>query len=163
MVFILSNGWQAYDPYTARQDQFIHNGSEWVFDPTVMFTMGSSDYMTIVNYVKNNISSDYIDSYGTAEFYSGASAYYGNFDIRSGNWEDSVFGTWEEAIAFTIGEGLLPAKFPDAVTQVSGIDVFYIVTFDTYSGVDGRYSIKFQVTKAGPNPEFTLVDGPTAL
>ncbi len=163
MEFIYNAGWQAYDPYTARQDQFIHNGSEWVFDPTVMFTMGSSDYMTIVNYVKNNISGDYIDSYGTAEFYSGASAYYGNFDIRSGNWEDSVFGTWEEAIAFTIGEGLLPAKFPDAVTQVSGIDVFYIVTFDTYSGVDGRYSIKFQVTKAGPNPEFTLVDGPTAL
>ncbi|MGM0667297.1 MAG: hypothetical protein ACQETA_08255 [Bacteroidota bacterium] len=163
MEFIFSNGWQAYDPYTARQDQFIHNGSEWVFDPTVMFTMGSSDYMTIVNYVKNNIGSNYIDSYGTAEFYSGASAYYGNFDIRSGNWEDSVFGTWEEAVASTIGEGLLPAKFPDAVTQVSGIDVFYIVTFDTYSGVAGRYSIKFQVTKAGPNPEFTLVDGPTAL
>lgn len=161
--FIFEGGWMAYDAYTAREDQYIHNGSEWVFDPTVIFTMGSSDYMTIVNYVKNNIGSNYIDSYGTAEFYSGASAYYSNFDIRSGNWDDATFATWEEAVATTIGEGLLPAKYPDAVTQVSGIDVFYIVTFDTYSGVAGRYSIKFQVTKAGPDPEFTLVDGPTAL
>jgi len=162
MEFIFDNGWAAYEPYTARQDQFIHNGTEWVFDPTVMFTMGSSDYLIIVNYVKNNIGTSYIDSYGTAEFYTGASSYYGNFDIRSGNFEDSVFDSWEDAVAFAIGEALLPTKYPDAVTQVSGIDVFYIVTFDTYGGVAGRYSMKFQVTKAGPDPEFTLVEGPTA-
>ncbi|MDT8400783.1 MAG: hypothetical protein RQ743_03735 [Bacteroidales bacterium] len=162
MEFIFDNMWTPYNPYTAKQDQFIHNGTDWVFDPTVMFTMGSSDYMIIVNYVKNNIGASYVDSYGTAEFYSGASAYYGNFDIRSGNFDDTVFDSWEDALEFAIGEALLPTKYPDAVAQVSGIDVFYIVTFDTYSGVAGRYSMKFQVTKAGPNPEFTLDEGPTA-
>lgn len=162
MEFIYSNGWKAYDPNETRQDQFIHNGSEWVFDPTIIFTMTSSDYLIIVNYVKNNIGDTYLDSYGTAEFYTGASSYYSNFDTRSGNWEDTVFDSWEDAVTFGIGEALLPTKYPEAVTKVSGIDVFYIVTFDTYSGVDGRYTIKFQVTKAGPDPEFTLVEGPTA-
>lgn len=163
MEFIFDNGWAAYDAYTTREDQYIHNGEEWAFDPTVIFTMGSSDYMTIVNYVKNNIGSSYLDNFGNSEFYTGASAYYSNFDIRSGSFEEADFASWDEAVAFAIGEVLLPAKFPDAVTQVSGLDVFYLVTFDTYNVVDGRWTMKFQVTKAGPDPEFTLVDGPTAL
>jgi len=161
MEFIFTNGWQAYDPYTAKQDQFIHNGTTWVFDPTVMFTMVSGDYQIIVDYVRDNIDPDYLDSYGTAETYTGAGAYYVNFDIRSGYFEDSVFDTWEDAVEWAIGVALLPTKFPDAVTQVSGIDVFYIVSFETYSGAAGNYSMKFQVTKAGPDPEFTLVEGPT--
>ena len=161
MEFTYQNGWQAYDAYTAKQDQFIHNGTTWVFDPTVMFTMSSSDYQIIVDYVKDNVDASYLDSYGTAEYYSGAGSYYVNFDIRSGYFEDSVFDTWEDAVEWAIGEALLPTKYPDAVTQVSGIDVYYIVSFATYSGSAGSYSMKFQVTKSGPNPEFTLVEGPT--
>jgi hypothetical protein len=61
-----------------------------------------------------------------------------------------------------IGIALLPVKYPNAVTQVDGVDVFYVVKFATYSGSDGSWSMKFKVTKAGPDPEFTLEEGPTA-
>ncbi len=162
MEYVYNNGWAAYDAFVAKDAQFIHNGTTWVFDPTVMLTMSSSDYQIIVNYVDNNVGESYVDTYGTAEFYTGASAYYGNFDTRSGSYEADDFDSWEEALEWAIGVALLPTKYPDAVTEVSGIPVYFIVTFDTYSGVAGSYSMKFQVTKAGPDPEFTLVEGPTA-
>lgn len=122
--------------------------------------MGTDDFQIIVDYVKDNISSDYLDSYGTSESYYGAGAYYTNFDTRAGNFDSDVFETWEDAIIEGLQIAYLPNAFPDAETQVNGVDVFYTINFDIYSGVDGNYTIKFQCTTAGPNPEFTLIEGP---
>jgi hypothetical protein len=155
--------WAPYDPVMEKMDQFIQNGSKWVFDPTVTFTMASDDYQLIVDWVKENKGESYLDTYGTAEFYHGAGSYYSNFDIRSGNFESADFDAWEDAVEAAIGKVLLPGKYPNAVTQVDGVDVYYVVKFATYSGADGSWSMKFKVTKAGPNPEFTLEEGPTAI
>lgn len=156
-------GWVSeYNYFMPMTSQFLFSNGNWVFDPTVMFTMTAEDYQIIVDYVEDNIDPSYLDTYGTFESYSGAGSYYVNFDIRSGSFEDSVFDSWEDAVAWAIGEALLPTKFPDAVTQVSGIDVHYVVSFATYSGAAGNYSMEFQCTKSGPNPEFTFVEGPTA-
>jgi hypothetical protein len=155
--------WAPYNPVIEKMDQFIHNGTKWVFDPTVTFTMSSADYQLIVDWVKANKGESYLDSYGTAEFYHGAGSYYSNFDIRSGSFEAADFDTWEDAVEAAIGKVLLPGKYPNAVTQVDGVDVYYVVNFATYSGADGNWSMKFKVTKAGPNPEFTLEEGPTPL
>ena len=58
-----------------------------------------------------------------------------------------------------MAKAFLPAKFPNAVAQVDGIDVNYKITFVTYGGSDGgTYTITFQCTKSGPNPEFTYVE-----
>jgi hypothetical protein len=158
--YLFSVAWTSYEPVIAKQDQFIQNGTKWVFDPTVTFSISSADYQLIVDWVKANKGESYLDSYGTSEFYYGASAYYLNFDIRSGSFESADFDTWEEAVEAAIGKVLLPAKYPNAVTQVDGVDVYYVVKFATYSGSDGSWSMKFMVSKAGPDPEFTLVEGP---
>jgi hypothetical protein len=156
-----NGGWvSSYDYVIAKTAQFLYGGTGWVFDPTVTFTMGSADYQMIVDWVGANVTGDYVDSYGTGESYFGAGAYYANFDTRAGNYDDSVFDSWEAAVEEGIGKALLPTKFPNATTQVNGVDMFYVVNFATYSGAAGSYSMKFQVTKSGPNPEFTLVDGP---
>jgi len=138
--------------------QFLYSDGNWVFDPTVIFTMKSSDYQTIVNWVDVNLGSSYVDSYGTQEFYTGAGSYYSNYDKRTGKWDDSVFDTADEAIAWGIANALLPSNFPNAVTQVSGIDVFYVVTFAYYDGSSGTQTMTFQCTKSGPDPEFTWVE-----
>ena len=52
----------------------------------------------------------------------------------------------------------LTTKFPDAVNQVSGIDVFYVVNYAYYDGSNGTGTMTFQCTKSGPNPEFTFVE-----
>ena len=158
--YLFSTAWTPYEPVITKQDQFIQNGTKWVFDPTVTFSISSADYQLIVDWVKANKGGSYLDSYGTSEFYFGASAYYTNFDIRSGSFEAADFDTWEEAVEAAIGKVLLPVKYPNAVIQVDGVDVYYVVKFATYSGSDGSASMKFSVTKAGPGPEFTLVEGP---
>lgn len=153
--------WESgYDYVAPTTAQFLYGGSGWVFDPTITFTMVSSDFQIIVDYVGANVSSDYVDGFGTGETYYGAGAYYVNFDIRPGYFESDVFDSWEDCVADAIGNVLLPAKYPNATTQVNGVDMFYVVNFATYSGAAGNYSIKFQVTKSAPGPEFTLVEGP---
>ena len=52
-------------------------------DPSIIYTMNNDDYMLIVNRVANNSAiSSLVSSYGDSELYTGASAYYGNFDTR---------------------------------------------------------------------------------
>jgi len=156
-----------------RSDQFVRNKTKWVFDPTVKFTMISDDYQMITDYVQNN-NPEYVytGSDGkTREYYYGSASKYSNFDMRlvkrdefeipgfDGISEDEgIELMWER-----IGEGvelLLSLKFPNAVTQVSGVNVFYEVTFATYENDLSRnkYMIKVQCTKDGPEPEFMLVE-----
>ncbi|WP_321280051.1 choice-of-anchor J domain-containing protein [Marinifilum fragile] len=149
----------AWSSMPVKMDQFVYYGSEgWKFDPTVKYTMASNDFQIIVNYSvdTHGKTSDYSDS----EYYYGASSKYVNFDIRSGKF-DSSFATWQDAVKEAIKTAYLPNKYPEAVAQVQGVDVYYILEFQTYDGSYTSYSIKFKCTKSGPNPEFEYVEGPT--
>jgi hypothetical protein len=57
----------------------------------------------------------------------------------------------------------LPQIFPDATTQVNGIDLYYNIVIGAYDGPTTPYIIRYQVTKSGPNPEFEYIEGPTEL
>ena len=153
--------WAAYNPVVVQSDQFIHNGDAWMFDPAVNVYMEGADYQLIVDYVKANHADEDPSTYDNTENYFGSSAYYGNFDIRDGKFNEK-FGSWEEAVIEGILVGLLPTKYPDAVDNVSGVPVEYIVHFATYSGAAGNYNITYLCTKSGPNPEFEFVAGPVA-
>lgn len=166
--YVLTNGeWQLNTFVETITNQFIHNGEFWVFDPTVHFTPSSNDYQLLVDYVYDNLSRDYGSSYGNDEFYYGASAYYKNFDLRLSKRADYSIpgfdtGTEEEKIALTwqrVEEGIaimLQLKYPQAVTEVSGIPVYYWVTFTTYENnlAKNSYTGIFKCTKAGPAPTF---------
>ena len=137
--------------------QFIHNGEKWNFDPAISYTMVGADYQVIVDYVKNTFGEAFVDSYGTAEFYYGAAASYAHCDKRTGNRNSAVFETADLAVVEAIVKVLLPAKFPDAVIQVSGIDVIYTINYATYDGANGTGSLVLKCTKEGPNPAFEIV------
>lgn len=168
-----NNLWAKYNPITVKTGQFINTGTKWVFDPTVTFTMTSADYQMIVDAVKADPDKkQLVNKYGTGEYYYGADAHYGDFDARILNRNTAEYPQPEydelsddEAIALVqkrIKEGvvvMLQSKFPNAVAQVSGIDVMYVVTYKVYEN-DGSTKTPtntFQCTKSGPNPEFTLV------
>lgn len=140
----VDGAWTVYSGIVAQTDQFVHTGESWIFDPTVRFSLASSDMQLLVDWVYANLSRDYGSSYGNDEFYYGASAYYTNFDLRLSNKatynipgfdglseEEGVALTWsrlEEGIGILLGE-----KFPEAVSSVAGgIPVYYWVTFATY-------------------------------
>ena len=150
----------AYDYIETATNQFVHNGIEWLFDPTITFTMTSAHYQTVVDYVRDTYGEEYINSYKTADFIYGADAYYGNFDLA--DWDQTKFDTWDEAIEEALSLGLLPSLYPNATVQVNGVDMFYQVIFQTYGDPAGNFMMRFSVSKEGPNPEFMLEEGPTA-
>lgn len=154
--------WDNTPSMIEKTEQYVFTaGNKWVFDPAVVFSINSADYQMVVDWVKTNKGDEYIDSYGNTEFYSGMSAYYENIDYTL----SKIMGVdtreaHDERIKETIGV-LLSLKFPDAVAQVNGVDVFYTVKYETYNGDDGsraNYYIKYQCTGAGT---FTYIEGPT--
>lgn len=158
--FTLTDGvWVEYQSTIAKTDQYVKSTAGWVFDPSVLYTMGEEDYQMIVDYVKNNMGIDYLDSYRTAEFYYGANSHYLEFAIADGKF-DASFETWQDAVKAGVAV-YLPLKYPDALAQVDGVDVNYIITFAGYVSSMVDYTITFKCTKSGPNPEFEYVEGPT--
>ncbi|PKQ62457.1 hypothetical protein BZG02_12050 [Labilibaculum filiforme] len=158
--YTLTDGtWMEYTSTVAKTDQYLKTANGWLFDPTVLYTMGADDYLMIVNYVKDNVGAEYLDSYGTAEAYYGSNSYYVEFNIGSGNY-DASFATWQDAVTAGV-KAYLPLKFPEAVAQVDGVDVNYVITFAGYESSMVDYTITFKCTKSGPNPEFEYVEGPT--
>lgn len=152
-----------------KTEQYIHTGDEWVFDPTVNLTMTSSDYQLIVDYVRDNIDSDLIDSYGTADYYTGASAYYENFDLRVSERVENnpdTYGTLTEEEAMElidekVQEGIiymLQSKYTNAVPDIAGIPVDYFITYDTYNNdySRGNYTVHYRCTSAGTPPLFEI-------
>ena len=166
--YFLYNG--LWNPVELKSDQFIHNGVQWLFDPTIRFTMSCSDYQIIVDWVKNNDTlSNYMDpQYNNTEYYFGASSHYCNFDMRVNkrrandpngyltNLDDDqakeeLFRRLQLAI-----EILLETKYPDAQPLVNGVQLYVEVTFQTYEPGRYNYMMKFKCVDVG---KFEYVEG----
>lgn len=174
-TFTAENGeWTSsfnYIDQTTQRFLVAEKRGNWIFDPTVRFTMSSSDYQYIVDAVQEEYGSEFLDSYGTGEFYTGANSYYNNFDIRISqrlDYEPETFEglSDEEANNLIIQrlvlamQLLLENKYPDAEPQVSGVDVHYIVTFESYNNDFSRstWVADMRCVSAGNPPEFELTD-----
>jgi len=163
--------WVKYNPVAIVTSPFLFKETKWVFDPTVYKTMTKADYQVIVDAVKKT-HPELVNKYGDGEDYYGVDAYYGDFNAqiahRAGQ-ADFAGKTDAEATALIyqrISEGIivmLQQEYPDAQTQVGGVDQTYVITFDVYPNAGGSnvtYTSTFQCTKSGPNPEFKLISDP---
>ncbi|MCF8233136.1 MAG: hypothetical protein K9J27_13240 [Bacteroidales bacterium] len=143
---------------TLRED---FNASYQTFE----LEMEAEDYQTIVDYVANNYSEQYIDEYGTGEYYFGANSYYVNFDLRisprieSGQTEFESMGEGEaiEVIHDRLKTALkivLRKQFPDAEKNAR-----YIIKFETYNNDYSRsnYRAEYECTSVGDNLEFEFI------
>ncbi len=172
--------WTVESYIEERTEQYVFGEIGWAFDPTVVHLMVSDDYFYISN--ADPIPHPVYDDFG---YYYGASAYYSNFDIRlagrrlnkdeEGNYYDpelaEIYNNEGEEAALDemfrriVEEGLillLHHKYPDAVPQVGGIDVHYIIQFETFGdGFDRQYlEAEYKCVSAGSPPQFELVEGP---
>lgn len=112
--------------------------------PTVTeITMDSLDYQFIVDYVNTNLSNTH-EHPTTAEDHYGASAYYHNFDGRSGKY-DALFASYSDAIKAAFNEVYLPNKYSDAIES----DTFTI-SYDVYTGSNMTDSMTFLCTSETP-------------
>ena len=127
---------------------FVHNGTEWLFDPTVTKSLASEDYLILENWVKANKDAGYMDAkYGNSEYWFGGSSYYVNFNIqlakrRSNDPDGVVPADDKEAEAYLLSmvqEGIdliLATEYPTAGAQVSGVDCFYVISAKVYNGLE---------------------------
>ena len=149
--------WSMSSSIEQRTMQFIHNGSAWFFDPAVDYVMVKDDYQLMVDYIGNHaeLGKFYDQQYKNAEYYYGFSSRYSNLSFRLSyrnpffskeytqpaelDSELSAISSTEDKVALLwkrSEEGVrvfLEQRFPNAVPQVSGIDVHYHVTVTIYS------------------------------
>lgn len=127
---------------------FVNNGTEWLFDPTITKSLASEDYLILEDWVKSNKDAGYMDpKYGNSEYWFGGSSYYVNFNIqlskrRSNDPDKVVPADDKEAEAYLLSmvqkgiELILATEYPTVGAQVSGIDCFYIISAKVYNGLE---------------------------
>ncbi|MCF8231045.1 MAG: DUF5017 domain-containing protein [Bacteroidales bacterium] len=174
-TYTMKNGsWTgSYNYIQEKTQQFVVTNSRgnWLFNPNVTFRMVSKDYQIIVDAVAEEYGDQFIDDYGTGEYYTGANSYYENFDLRIDqrveydpeNFEGLSTEEAKDKIIqrLTIAmQLLLENKYPDAVPEQNGIPVHYYVTFESYNNDFSRSTWKADMlcTSAGDPPQFELVD-----
>jgi hypothetical protein len=157
--------------YETKSNQFLHNGIQWVFDPTVKYNMIKSDFQIIVDWVlANDTLAVYQNgTYTNSEWWFGSSAYYGNFDLRDYKHQandhfELLTGLDAEGIKNvvlaripTAIDILLLEIFPEAVPFSNGVPVYYEIYFKIYTGKYATYMIKYLCTDVGT---FEFVSGP---
>lgn len=162
--------WRINTSIESFETLFTHKGNGWVADPSVYHEMMSNDYQMIVDYVSESLSPNYLDTYGTGEYYFGSTAYYSNFDLRISRRIDygipGFEGLSEEESMSLIMERLkealvifLELKFPEAVAEIDQMVVYYYITFATYNNDHSRsdYQAILKCKTSYPNTEFEFI------
>lgn len=162
----------------ATTDKFTSKNGFWSYNPSFEITLpysrntepSYSYYMACVNWVLNNVVKPiqpdatlttceyYVDYRGNAEFYSGASAYYGNVDVRAatainnapadayaGMSNDEIMLLMKKRFSTEVLPGALKAMHPEAAPQ-PGMEVTYTIHFTAYTGAAAEETIVYKVT-----------------
>lgn len=152
--------------------QFVYKKTGWEMDPSVALELpvGKNKptsmwfYQAVVDWVKANINdgNTYVDSYGTAEYYSGCSAYQGNVNINytyssiignaayNGMTGEQIEATMKQRFETVTGPGALSVLYPK-MAPVNGVSPTVTVTFGAWQG-DGKtytYTIVWKCVAKG--------------
>lgn len=169
--------------WSAVAEQYNYIGTVWMYDPTVKMTMVKSDYQIMVDYVlaTPEIAVFAHPFYKNEEYYWGFASRYSNVSFRLSYRNPYFTGTYvqpatidPELNALTTTEAKVALmwsrlkggmekfaqlRYPDAVPQVSGIDVYYkLTTLIYYVGGTGggnenhEYVFQCIAPASGGNP-----------
>lgn len=181
--YVLTAGEWVSNVYMAdATDQFTRKDNTWSYNPSVVLTLpyerntdpSYTYYMACVNWVYENIcvpmgdtsltsGKYFIDYRGNAEFYSGASAYYGNVDVRASTAKNNApsgytgyDGLSDEQIVLLIKKrfctetmkGALEALHPD-MAPVEGMEVTFTINFTAYDGTAKEETVVYNIVDKG--------------
>ena len=164
--------------------QFVRAGkgngwSSWVYDPSVYIDLpagkGSTSapfWQACVDWVYENVDGPefgstsidsgmgYVTTYGNNDYYTGASAYQCNIDLRPASArkqvpsvygdmsDDDIVATMKKNFEEKVGPAVLAQLYPDAQPG-KGVDLYYVLSFVTYNGSNHDQVIRFLVTAPG--------------
>lgn len=181
--------WSSNTYRTTKTEQFVFTVDGWVFDPTIYMEMVTSDYKIMVDYILAHptLSIFAEPSFKNEEFYYGFGNRYSNVSFRLSYRDPFYFAgrayqqpasidaelfaltTTADKVALLwnrLEEGMnifLQLRFPNAVPEVSGVEVNYNVKVKIYTpdgvttSITDIYEYKYKCTAAGAPPTFEFV------
>lgn len=156
--------WTLNDGIETLTRQFVKNQGKWMFDPSVVITLpsgrnqafSSTYYQACVDWVYQNICVPlgdtsitsglfYVSKYGNNDYYSGASAYQNNVDIRGASAREQYAAGFEGMTDDEISELIKKRFFEEVflavieqqhseVEPIPGLDYTYTFNFYAYNG-----------------------------
>jgi len=151
-------------------NQFVYKSTGWKMDPsiTLVLPVGKNQatsmwfYQAVVDWVSANIpdASSWVDSFGTAEYYSGCSAYQGNVNINSsyatlvgyypGVGADEMIALMKKRFETETGPGALSVLYPN-MAPIEGTEPTVTVTFTAWvtGGAKVEYTIIWKCVAKG--------------
>lgn len=135
--------------------QFVRRDGVWQLDPSVELTLPAGRnqplstwfFQACVDWVKDNVpdGSKFISSYGNNDYYTGASAYQGNFDFRASKareqfpeyyqdmTDEQVVETMQKHFTEQVGPGALAVLYPD-MAPIGELEPTVTINFSGYNG-----------------------------
>jgi hypothetical protein len=160
-------------------EQYVNDGEKWIFDPTVKFTMASADHQLMVDWVKDNKGVEYLDSYGTSEYWFGYASFYNNVSFRLSYRESLVDEDLHDLNGDAAAQAallwdrlqnegmplLLQMKYPNSPAISQGVQLYYNITVPVYypdceTNATKHYMMRYKVLTAGSGstpPTFEFV------
>lgn len=157
-------------------NQFVKSDGVWRLDPSITLNLPAGKnqplstwfFQACVDWVKDNVpdGAAYITSYGNNDYYTGASAYQGNIDLRPGsarnqNGEAYDGMTDEEIVALMksrfeneVCPGVLSVLYPD-LGPVGDFEPTVTINFYIYTGSTSPAHVIYKAVAKG---KFELVE-----
>ncbi|MDO4335831.1 MAG: hypothetical protein Q4C37_08395 [Bacteroidales bacterium] len=153
-------------------NQFVYRNGQWNMDPSIELTLPAGRnqptstwfYQAVVDWVNANVpnASNFVDSYGTAEYYSGCSSYQGNVNINtayaaisgnsdySGKTQEEIETIMKKRFETETGPGALSTLYPN-MAPVGDLQPTVTITFTAWctGGVNNVYTIVFKCVSKG--------------
>lgn len=148
-----TGGWNGATPTTS---QFVKKNGKWQYSPDVTITLPAGRnqplstlyFQACVDWVLNNVpdGAKYVTSYGNNDYYTGASAYQGNVDLRpdkavaqyaegyAGMSDAEIIALEKHRFEAEVLPAVLAQLHPDAAPTASGIQPLYTINFYYYTG-----------------------------
>lgn len=179
------NEWAENDGIEETTLQFVRKDGKWLADPSVVITLpvgkgqelSTQYYQACCDWVYENIDVPlgstsitsgfgYVTSFGNNEYYTGASAYQGNVDLRADKARAQYPAGYEglsdaEVVALMkkhFEEEVMPAvlaKIHPDLAPMDGVQVTVTLNFGTYDGSNHSETARWEVVAPG---QFKFLD-----
>lgn len=136
-------------------NQFVRRDGKWALDPSIELTLPAGRnqplstwfFQACVDWVLANVpdGADYVTSYGNNDYYTGASAYQGNIDLRPGSarnqnptaydgmTDDEIVALEKERFEKEVCPAVLGQLYPN-LAPVGDFEPTVTIHFYTYNG-----------------------------
>lgn len=156
-------------------NQFVKRDGKWELDPSITITLptgkgqaySATFYQACVDWVKDNVpdGDKYVTSYGNNDYYTGASAYQNNIDLRPGSarlqyaaayegmTDEEVVATMKKRFEDQVAPAVLHEWYPD-MAPMGDFHPTVTIHFYIYDGATKAETIVFECESKG---EFKFV------